>query len=150
MQVAKIPSGGFGVSGANTITWYSDNTNPIKWDSGFNQITAQSLDAGPTNYVVKYRTLAPQDPYYMKGTNIDVDEIYVSISDSNINTSSNNNGNYGNISSVLLTNDTTDNPTVQWLGDAQNADGTLGSSSWHSVNNINTIHRLGNFVPYTG
>ena len=148
-QVAKIPSGGFGVTGGNTVTFYADNNTAKTWDSGYNIQTSQTTDAGPTLNSVKYRTLIANDPHFMNGTSIDVDDVWVDVTDSNINTSSSASTNYGNVSGIILTNQSTDNPTVTWRGSASGAD-DLGGASWHDVNDINTIYRLGNFVPYTG
>ena len=88
-QVAKLPAGGFGINGANTVEYYSDNNNYIEFDSGFNKITDTDTDAGPTNCRVKYRSLITQDPYYMNGSSIDVDDIWVSITDTAVTSSSN-------------------------------------------------------------
>jgi len=149
-QVAKIPSGGFGVTGGNTVTFYADNANDKTWDSGFNIQTSQTTDAGPTLNAVRYRFLGSGDPHFMNGTSIDVDDVWVEITDSNINTSSATPSNYGTIQGMVLQSQSLDNPTIVWLGAASGADAVLGGSSWHLVNDINTIYRLGNFVPYTG
>jgi hypothetical protein len=149
-QVAKIPSGGVGVSGGNTVTFYADNANEKTWDSGFNIQTSQTTDAGPTLNAVRYRFLDSGDPHFMNGTSIDVDDVWVDITDSNINTSSATPSNYGSVQGMVLQNQSLDNPTIVWLGAASGADAVLGGNSWHSVNDINTIYRLGNFVPYTG